>query len=223
MSIRRFLTTAALGAAMLAAASAAQASELIVNGGFEAPTTADAPGSSGSYAYPGVTIDSWTYLGAAGVIDAVAGTPWFFGTPPQGYEGAQYGFIQGDGSVSQTFSTGDGLFRLSWLEAARPSTGCCNGDQTYDVMLDNQLLGSFSTFSGQQFVARSLVGPTLEAGQHTLSFVGTDLVGGDNTAFLDHVVAGVPEPANWALMITGFGLAGVALRRTRRSGAAATA
>jgi hypothetical protein len=223
MSIRRLCASAAIGAALLTAASAAQAGEAIVNGGFESPTTAAAPGSSGSYAYPGVTIDSWTYLGDAGVIDAVAGSPWFADMPPQGYEGAQYGFVQVDGSVSQTFSTGDGLFRLSWLEAARPSVdgGCCNGDQTYDVMLDNQLLGSFATFSGQQFTARSLVGPTLEAGQHTLSFVGTDLNGGDNTAFIDNVSAGVPEPTSWALMITGFGLAGVGLRRTRRSGTAA--
>ena len=31
-------------------------------------------------------------------------------------------------------------------------------------------------------------------------------------------VAGVPEPANWAMLITGFGLAGAALRRRRHQG-----
>jgi hypothetical protein len=223
MSIRSLLTTAAIGATILAAASAAQASNVIANGGFEAPTTANAPGSSGSYAYPGVTIDSWTYMGDAGVIDAVAGSPWFADMPPQGYQGAQYGFVQITGSVSQTFSTGDGLFQMSWLEAARPSVdgGCCNGDQTYDVVLDNQVIGSFATASGQQFLSRSLVGPTLAAGQHTLSFVGTDLNGGDNTAFIDNVSAAVPEPASWALMIIGFGGLGAGLRRTRRNVASA--
>ncbi len=44
--------------------------------------------------------------------------------------------------------------------------------------------------------------------------------GPGNLAFNGNVsfdVAGVPEPANWALMIGGFGLAGVAARRRRTS------
>ena len=36
---------------------------------------------------------------------------------------------------------------------------------------------------------------------------------------IDYAVAGVPEPASWALMIGGFGLAGVALRTRRRQAA----
>lgn len=38
----------------------------------------------------------------------------------------------------------------------------------------------------------------------------------DNVALDAPVVSGVPEPASWALMITGFGLAGTALRQRRR-------
>ncbi len=34
-------------------------------------------------------------------------------------------------------------------------------------------------------------------------------------------VAAVPEPATWALMISGFGLAGASLRRRRAAGATA--
>ncbi|WP_411289087.1 choice-of-anchor R domain-containing protein [Phenylobacterium sp.] len=39
--------------------------------------------------------------------------------------------------------------------------------------------------------------------------------GGDNPYLMEINVAGVPEPAAWALMILGFGVAGVALRRSR--------
>ena len=35
--------------------------------------------------------------------------------------------------------------------------------------------------------------------------------------FQNSAVGGVPEPATWAMMITGFGLAGVALRRRREA------
>jgi hypothetical protein len=38
---------------------------------------------------------------------------------------------------------------------------------------------------------------------------------GIGNALPDESVGGVPEPASWALMIGGFGLAGVALRRRR--------
>ena len=38
---------------------------------------------------------------------------------------------------------------------------------------------------------------------------------GDNSDFITANVIGVPEPATWALMITGFGLVGATLRRRR--------
>ena len=41
-------------------------------------------------------------------------------------------------------------------------------------------------------------------------------INGNGGVFFDKVsVAGVPEPTSWALMIAGFGLTGVALRRRR--------
>lgn len=214
MSVRKFLSAAVLGASAFAFVSGAHASTVIANGSFESPTTAASPNSSGSYAYPGVTIDSWTYMGDAGLIDAVNGTPWFGGTPPQGYDGAQYAFVQVTGSISQSFTTGAGLFRASWLEASRPAL-CCGGNQTYNVTLDNVVLDSFTTHSGQQFQSRSVLGPVVTGGQHTLAFVGLNPLGGDNTAFIDNVSAGVPEPAAWGLMIMGLGGIGAVARRRR--------
>lgn len=69
-------------------------------------------------------------------------------------------------------------------------------------------------------------GPVLEfdmAGIQSVSFSGTSgTVGFDNFEFdtVTPLAAAVPEPANWALMIAGFGLAGVALRRRRTPAAA---
>lgn len=45
----------------------------------------------------------------------------------------------------------------------------------------------------------------------------------DNVTWSDPITSGVPEPASWALMITGFGGAGLAIRARRRSGQAALA
>jgi hypothetical protein len=46
-----------------------------------------------------------------------------------------------------------------------------------------------------------------------------DVSGGAQLEAITYDVASVPEPASWALMIGGFGLAGAALRRQRRQAA----
>jgi hypothetical protein len=208
----------AIGLLALAAAGSASAAELIANGGFEAVTTASAPGSYGSYAYPNGVSGGWSFAGS-GLVDGVAGTPWFGGNPPQGFEGAQYGFVQSTGTLSQSFvADATGTLQLSWLEGSRPFMygGCCNGDQSYEVYLGSTLLGSWSTASGQNFLGRSVSGPSVVSGQsYTLAFRG--LSTSDNTVFLDKVSASVsgavPEPATWGMMILGFGLVGMSMRR----------
>lgn len=206
----------ALASAMMLMSFPASAAELISNGGFETPATTTAPGSHGSYAYPEGTIGGWTFH-SAGLIDAVAATPWFGGNPPQGYQGSQYGFVQAIGTLSQTFTAdASGALSLSWLDAGRPFFGGYDGDQTYEVWLDNGLLGTFSTFSGQQFTARNVSGGNVVAGQsYTLKFKGLSQT--DNTAFVDavsaNVAAAVPEPAAWAMMVGGFALIGLRTRR----------
>ena len=106
------------------------------------------------------------------------------------------------------------------LEGSRPDIfgGGYKGDQSYEVWLDTTLLGTFSTASGQDFTLRTLTGPGVTAGNsYNLIFHG--LSASDNTAFLDDVSASVsasgavPEPATWAMLITGFGLVGAAMRR----------
>jgi hypothetical protein len=53
---------------------------------------------------------------------------------------------------------------------------------------------------------------------YTLRFTG--LANVDSTAFIDDVSLSVtpstvPEPASWAMLLTGFGLVGTAIRRRR--------
>jgi hypothetical protein len=43
----------------------------------------------------------------------------------------------------------------------------------------------------------------------------------DDVSLTEHAVAAVPEPATWAMFITGFGLVGSAMRRRRRTAAIA--
>jgi hypothetical protein len=209
--------------------TAAQAAELITNGGFETPTTATAPNSQGSYAYPATTVGGWTFTGDTGLIDGVDAIDWFAASPPQGFSGQQYGFVQMQGILSQTFTADiSGTLVLNWLEGSRPDLVFYTGNQTYDVKLNGVVLGNFSSLTGQDFLARSIVGPAVVAGtSYTLAFVGVSTLG-DATVFLDDVSAtvraaptnsgAIPEPASWALMIAGFGLVGGMARR-RRAGA----
>jgi hypothetical protein len=73
--------------------------------------------------------------------------------------------------------------------------------------------------------------PSFDFSHDSVSFVGTGL---DTVSFsvfdnpqdstdtvIDNVGVSVPEPATWAMMISGFGLAGAALRRRRSAALAA--
>lgn len=65
----------------------------------------------------------------------------------------------------------------------------------------------FANYDGDSFVPAGF------------NFQWEDLAGGGDFSYGDHsyiaTIQAVPEPASWALMITGFGLAGIAVRRRR--------
>lgn len=221
MNNKLLASTIAVALATSIFSTGAQAAELIANGGFEDLSVASAPGSYGTYAYPEGTVAGWTFHGA-GLIDGVTATPWFGNAPPQGFSGAQYGFVQGQGWLVQSITANTtGTLELSWLEGSRPDIfgGGYKGDQTYEVWLDTTLLGTFSTASGQDFTARSLTAQVTGGNSYYLIFHG--LSQADNTVFLDDVSASVtasgavPEPATWAMLIAGFGLVGASLRRRK--------
>lgn len=218
-----------VAAALAVMMAAPVVAEEVQNGGFEAPPIATLPGNLGSYAYLGGSVGLWSFAGGAGLINGYTAFPWFGGSPPQGFGGSQYAFLQNVGSIQQSFvASATGLFTPFWLEAARPVLSSSAGNQTYTVHLDGTLLGTFNTVSGQSFTARQGAAVPVVAGNaYLLSFTGS--ASGDNTAFIDNVsgsiaaAPGVPEPDGWLLMMGGFGGIGLLARRHRRGARIVTA
>jgi hypothetical protein len=153
----------------------------------------------------------------------------------------EFGTTFGDasGTFSQTFVTSqagqlDYVFDLARSEAF---CGCMDVALTFEARVDGVVLssslpafdpdGSFSPAALSHFTHYAGA-VSLAAGDHAFSFTftrGPSLFGRDPFFGLDGVDAtltpaasptpGVPEPASWALMIAGFGLAGAMLRRRR--------
>ena len=79
--------------------------------------------------------------------------------------------------------------------------------QSGDSGIAQSISGSFTSAAGGQFSIRALNGITAAGG---------------NDFALDNIsVAGVPEPATWAMMMVGLGSLGLSLRSRRRLAAAA--
>ena len=84
--------------------------------------------------------------------------------------------------------------------------------------ITNYTSGSPSLYNGTALGGSldAMLGATFLAGSNTLTFTysGTAQGLGDEAWGLDRVTAGaVPEPATWAMLITGFGMVGFAARR----------
>jgi hypothetical protein len=211
-------TCFALAAALALSAIAlpAAATTQLADGGFE--TQGAQVGNS--YCY--LTLDCnnggpWTGANGGG-LQSKDNTAWPGALTP---DGNYYAFTQNEGYIQQTFTVNDsGTYNLSWLAAGRPS-GCCQGNETYDVTMGSNNIFSGATTTDEPFTSFTSNPFVLQQGDVvTLRFQGTSN-GPDNTAFLDavslnFVSSAVPEPAGWALMIVGFGGIGVMARTRRR-------
>ena len=204
-------------AALLASASTAQAANILTNGSFENPlvpgtccVTVIAPGS----------FSGWSVV-VPGDVNVVIGT---FGTPGNltilAFDGRQYLDLIGEraaGTITQAFATALGQsYRLRFAYSHNIfSVGAASAN----FSVGGALMGSVShnTGTNTNLDWRSLTGDFTGTGNPmTLSFTNT--AGNQNGGlFLDGVsISAVPEPGTWAMMIGGFGLAGIALRRRRR-------
>ena len=170
------------------------------------------------------TVGGWQWTNAAGVINARTATAWFGATPPSGFVGAQYAFLQSSAAaIAQSFTlTQPTLLIISWLATGRPADGLDGnptyGDTSYTVTIGD-LSQTDSTTSGAPFASQSLTG-MFDPGTYTLAFVNTSPPG-DHTTFIDDVAVtpglsvsadSVPEPASGALLLVGL----LGLSRCRR-------
>jgi hypothetical protein len=149
----------------------------LLQGGFEAPGL----GTGGSaYRYnPGGT--AWTFNGTAGV--AGNGSAFTAGNPAAP-EGTQVAFLQETGSISQSVTLLAGTYSLSFSAAQRANIQA--SFQLFAVEVDGHVIAIFAP-NGTNYATYSTGSFTLAAGVHTITFVGLDPDGRDNTAFIDQV------------------------------------
>jgi hypothetical protein len=136
--------------------------------------------NAGGYAYnPAGSL--WTFSGTAGV--ASNGSPFTSGNP-SAPRGNQVAVLQGTSSISQVVALSAGDYAINFSAAQRGNQASA---QTFRVLVDGNIVGSYNTFTG---IGYSMLGTSdfnLAEGNHSLTFEGTNLNGGDNAVFLDLV------------------------------------
>ena len=171
----------------------------IPNATFETPVY----GASGWAYNPGGS--SWSFTAGRGGI-ARNGAPWVNTAP----EGAQVGFVQNSGSMSQVISVAvPGSYNFSFKGANRPTYPASD----LQLLWDGNPIGSWagSTFNnGGSFVTVSIANVVLTAGTHTLMFQATQ-VGADSATAIDAITitgyAGGALPSTTPVSITASGAA----------------
>jgi hypothetical protein len=199
--MKSFLLAAAL---LSVAVPATAATNLITNGNFETGNIAGwALADSGS--------GSWYVIGN-GAGTALNG----FATPTLAGGGSYVAMTDqgrpGSHNLSQTLTLSGGKFVLSFDARGSDQSGSGGApDQQYIVTVDGVTIAGPIITPAWGTYSFNL---NLAAGAHTFAFQENDdrlyyAAGLDNVS----LVGGVPEASTWALMIAGFGLVGVSLRR----------
>jgi hypothetical protein len=207
----RLLCVVALS--ILLPALPASATNILVNGDFEASTD------------PTTTPPGWTNVGHSDGVIAYS----MFSTPD--YNGSSYfydlgGFGDANGPVGdgieQTVGT---IIGRTYVLTFGLSSEDVSGDSTLRVLIGSDFtdydLTSNGTFLGKGFTTQSII-YTATAASTTISFIEwANTSAGNNDPMIDGVSfddgfrSVVPEPATWMLSLLGF--AGLALTRRRSS------
>jgi hypothetical protein len=170
---------------------------------------------------------------AVTVAFPAAGASWFSATDGSGTipAGGQTGFMWTTGDyVVQTFA-GTGLTSVDSISADwvyEDLLGGGGNDETVYVLVNSIAVAQFTALDCNYCGSYLTVGGTVNfapiagAGTYTIELQLQNTIpgGGGSIAFADGGLttltgSSAPEPAAWAMMLAGFGLAGVALRRRR--------
>ena len=197
-----------MGCAALALwlAAAVQASATVIN--FEEFPADDTGGGITANRYAGVGV-TFTTTDDGGTIGGLgAGDPGNWGVA--GTNGSTFsGFNGGSYAATIGFASAVNGFRL---DSSRTNGSSVGDTLTVSAYLLGSLLGTQNILFGDinSWTTVSFSG-LLDEIRIQGNGSGFHPFGVDNLVF--GVGRGVPEPSTWALMIGGFGLAGVALRR----------
>ena len=190
-----FMRTLLISALLAAPLAASAGPNLLQNGSFE--DTAQANGTWSTYA----AIPGWTANPAVEIRDNVAGTA---------KDGTNYAELDAysNGSISQSFATIVGaVYDLSFWYSNRTNTAASTNGLSFNVgsgwiaaplLLVNNSGNNQWSHGTYSFIANSTL--------TTLSFLGTGTSDSYGTS-LDavSVVAAVPEPSTYAMMLGGLG------------------
>jgi hypothetical protein len=196
-------------AAAFAVASAAQAAVVVSASNIDEPLPS---GQILVYDFDGLSVEGFSlaYAGAIGVFDGADGPLPGLAVPPPGTT-SNYLAIQAGGSASLSSTVG---FRQLSVYMSSP--------EAFNSIRFIGLNGFDVALSGPELAAGAFDGDPSAGRRMTYDFGGdvvTQVVfsSGGASFELDNIaVAPAPEPATWALLIVGFGLAGARLRRDRR-------
>ncbi|MDZ4370387.1 MAG: PEPxxWA-CTERM sorting domain-containing protein [Phenylobacterium sp.] len=230
--MKRIVFAAAAVAAMAFGGSALAATNLVTNGSFEESPLGFAWTYSGSGAdvgaHPAVIIpynSTASYPGGAFGEPIPADDSTSASPDAVGDYAAYFVADNSTEKLSQSFYLDPGLYTIGFSVYV-PQNGYDNsGNATFVGMVAGEALANFTVDAStpQNWVHYSGVANILVGGVYETSFTYTSgpAPAGDFVVDRVYVVAGdqtgvVPEPGTWALMIMGFGGAGVALRRSRR-------
>lgn len=213
----------------------ASAQNLLVNGGFE--------GSTSNFTTP----PGWTNIGHTDGVLHYADIP----SQPV-YEGANFYSIGGAGNfgnaapgegIGQSITTTAGdIYRLTFGYSDENCLGCSTVftvniggfSQDFTVVASDAGMGPGPNFFTRPWDVGLLDNYVATGSSTFVSFIlKSSTNSGNNDPLLDGIVferigatntpGGVPEPTTWAMMLTGFGLLGGALRRRRSSAGLARA
>ncbi len=155
--------------------------------------------ANGNFGYT-PTGASWIF-NSAGI--ALNGSPWY---GPTNHDGNAGGFIQRDGSISQTVTvTEAGFYKFSFQAVGR---GGNDGPDGLFFRVDG---ANATTFTAADFSQTSWLnytaGANLSIGTHTISFAGNNTLGGDKSTVIDAVSATSSNllPSGTALSLTATG------------------
>jgi hypothetical protein len=220
----RIITLVAASALALLASPANAAANITFTTGVGAlPSTIGSPNFSQTFGSGAVNGTSFI----AGAGETVTGTVNLYSSDVSG---------QAIGPVNKTdnfLSILNGSYEITFSSGMRAVTFLIGGLDSYNSVVLNFVGGGSQILNGREIIGLSNVGAPTNSGESGLvrydfapagPAVSSIVFGSTQAAFeIDDVVAAVPEPATWLMMILGFGLVGAGLRRRRGVSNLATA